>query len=241
MLRLAAVLPIFCAGCSLSSSGSSTSNSTAHTAVVLVGDSLAEQAAQFLPGMLGTMAFTPQFFGGSAPCDWLGKDLGITPTSVVVISFTGNALSPCMADGAGGELQGQAVVDKYRTDVAALIDQARAAQADVVLVGQPVHGEPASGNDVVDGLNTAYHSFAEQSHVSFVDAGAAVENPDGSFAMSLACLPDESQCDASGNNVVRNDDGLHFCPGAPPPGPCTVYSSGAYRFAQAIAEEITGK
>ena len=209
--------------------------------MVLVGDSLAEQAATYLPDMLGAMTFTPQFFGGSAPCDWLGKDLGITPTSVVVISFTGNALSPCMADGAGAELQGQAVVDKYRTDVTALIDQARAAQAEVVLVGQPVHGAPADGNDIVDGLNEAYRSFAEQSHVSFVDAGAAVENADGSFAPTLPCLPDEPQCDPSGSNVVRNDDGLHFCPGSPPPGPCTVYSSGAYRFAAAITEEITGK
>jgi hypothetical protein len=222
-------------------SGCATSPTKATTTdVVFVGDSLAEQAAQYLPAMIAPKTLTPQFFGGSAPCDWLNKDLGITPTSVVVISFTGNAISPCMADGQGGQLAGQAVVDKYRTDVVALVDEARSAHADVVLVGQPVHGDAAGGNDIVDGLNAMYAKMAARSHVSFVDAGHAVENADGSFAATLPCEPNEQQCDPSGSNVMRSDDGLHFCPGSPPPGPCPTYASGAFRFAGAIAEAVNG-
>ena len=210
----------------------------ARTNVVLVGDSLAEQAAQYLPAMIGSKTFTPDFFGGSAPCDWVDKDLKITDTSVVVISFTGNAISPCMADGAGGQLAGTAVVDKYRTDVVALVDRARSAKADVVLVGQPVHGDAAGGNDIVDGLNAMYKKMAARSHVSYVDAGAAVENSDGTFAQTLPCAPNDQACDPSGANVIRSDDGLHFCPGSPPPGPCPTYASGAFRFAAAIAAEL---
>ena len=217
---------------------SSSSRRTASNNVVLVGDSLAEQAAQFLPSMIGTKSFTPQFFGGSAPCDWLGKDLRITPSSIVVISFTGNAISPCMSDGGGGQLQGQAVIDKYRSDVAALIGEARTVRAQVILVGQPIEGDNVGGNDIVAGLNASSVDFAKQSGVLFVDAGAAVENADGTFAASLPCVPNEQECGPSGSNVVRNDDGLHFCPGSPPPGPCAVYSSGAFRFAQAVATAI---
>lgn len=229
------LLTVGAAGCS-SSPGRTTS-----TNVVLVGDSLAEQAAQFLPTMIGTKSFTPQFFGGSAPCDWLGKDLGITASSTVVISFTGNAISACMSDGGGGHLQGRAVIDKYRSDVAALITEARTVHAQVMLVGQPVQGNNVGGNDIVAGLNATYVDLAKQHGVSFVDAGAAVEHPDGTFAASLPCLPNEKRCDPSGSNVIRNDDGLHFCPGSPPPGPCAVYSSGAYRFAHVIADAITAR
>ena len=116
---------------------------------------------------------------------------------------------------------------------------ARAAQhARVLLVGQPVRADTAPGNDVVAGLNTLYADLAAQLGVGFVDAGAALENPDGTFATSLPCVPDEAQCDPSGSNVVRNDDGLHFCPGPPTAAPCDTYSSGAFRFASAIAEAI---
>jgi len=206
--------------------------------VVLVGDSLAYQAAQYLPAMIGTRSLTPQVFGGTAPCGWLGKDLGTTATSIVVISFTGNSGAPCMSDGAGGYLQGQALIAKYRSDVGALISAALNASAQVMLVGQPIQGDNVGGNDIVDGLNPTYLELSNQEGVSFVDAGAAVENPDGTFAASLPCLPSEQECGPSGRNVIRNDDGLHFCPGLPPPGPCAAYSSGAYRFAQGMANAV---
>ena len=114
----------------------------------------------------------------------------------------------------------------------------RSGVAPVLLVGQPVHADSTPGNDVVVSINEIYSEPAGGSDVVFVDADAAVENPDGSFASVLPCLPDEAECDPSGNNVVRNDDGLHFCPGSQPPGPCAVYASGAFRFANAIAVAV---
>lgn len=206
--------------------------------VVLVGDSLAEQAAQYLEALVRPATFTPQYFGGTAPCDWVGKDLQITAQSLVVVSFTGNTLSPCMGDGAGGYLEGEAVVDAYRRDVTTLIDLAHDAGAGVLLVGQPVHADSVPGNAIVAGLNEVYADLAEASDVGFVDAGAAVENPDGAFATTLPCLGGEESCDPTGHNNVRSDDGLHFCPGSPPPGPCTTYASGAFRFASAIGEAV---
>lgn len=206
--------------------------------VVFVGDSLAVQAAQYLPSLLTQRTLAPQVYGGTAPCDWLDTDLQIKADSVVVISFVGNSGSPCMADGAGGFLQGQAIIDKYRADVSVLIETARTADVEVLLVGQPARFDSVAGNEVVVGLNAVYTELASADGVAFVDAGAAVENPDGTFAFVLPCVPNEAECDASGNNVVRSDDGLHFCPGTSPPGECQVYSSGAFRFAKAIADAI---
>jgi hypothetical protein len=207
------------------------------TTVVFVGDSLAEQAAPYLGPLLGARTLVPKFLGGTAPCDWLSNAMQITADTIVVISFTGNSLSPCMADGAGGFLLGQAIVDKYRVDITALIDNARSVNAQVLLVGQPVRGDPLPADDVIAGLNAVYVDLAISDGVEFVDAGAAVENPDGSFAHALPCLADEAECDPSGSNVVRSDDGLHFCPGLPT-GPCAVYASGAFRFATVIADAI---
>lgn len=207
------------------------------TSVVFVGDSLAQETAPFLESLLGGRPMVADVQPGTAPCDFFNLDLQIAKDSVVVISFTGNSLTPCMEDGAGGYLAGQQLLDKYRTDVSALIKQARAATFAVVLVGQPVRSD-AWPTDLVAGLNKLYRDLAAASGVVFVDAGAAVENPDGTFAPVLPCLPGEVECSDSGTNIVRTNDGVHLCPGDLVIGPCPGYASGAYRFAKAIADAI---
>jgi hypothetical protein len=206
--------------------------------VVLVGDSLAQQAAPYLQPFFGPDELVRRAFAGTAPCDWLNTDLAIQPTSIVVISFSGNSFTPCMSDGAGAFLHGEDVVANYRVTVTALITEALSAGASVLLVGQPAFAVPQTPYNVVDGVNAMYRELAATNPVSFVDAGAAVENPDGSFASTLPCLPNESSCGASGTNVVRSDDGVHFCPGSAPPGECPVYASGAFRVAGAIEAAI---
>lgn len=205
--------------------------------VVLVGDSLAQQAAPYLQPLLGDRAFVPQFFGGTAPCDWLGKDLAATADSVVIVSFTGNSSTPCMANGLGGFLHGQALVERYRTDLAALLAQVRATGARLLLVGQPQRAGIQDVQIEIDGVNAVYLGLVEAGAVSFVDAGAAVEDATGTFTTQLPCLAGEADCGPDGNNIVRSDDGVHFCPGANPT-PCDVYSSGAFRFASAIAGAV---
>jgi len=116
----------------------------AGTEVVLVGDSIAQEAAPSLREQLGDTELRDRFLGGTAPCDWLGEDLEVTSTRIVVISFTGNSLTPCMADGAGGFVHGEALVDRYRADLTTMVDQVRAQGAPVILVGQPQRGPAAS-------------------------------------------------------------------------------------------------
>ncbi len=61
----------------------------------------------------------------------------------------------------------------------------------------------------------------------------------GSFTWTLPCLPDEPCTGPSGTNVVRAPDGVHFCPNGVSTQvdyftECSVYSSGAFRFATAM-------
>ena len=56
-----------------------------------------------------------------------------------------------------------------------------------------------------------------------------------SLVGSEMCIRD--RCGADGSNIVRNDDGVHMCPGTAAL-PCPVYSSGAYRFATAIVNAV---
>ncbi len=210
----------------------------APTEVVFVGDSLAVEAAPYLDRMIEGKRLVPDYFGGTAPCDWTGKDLHVTAHSVVVISFTGNSLTPCMAGADGTMLHGTALVGRYRTAVTALVQEARRAGARVILVGQPTPAATAPNAAVVGPLDDMYAAVAKAEHASVVDAGAAVERAGGAYAERLPCLPGEKGCDAAGTVDVRSSDGVHFCPVAAEPGKCPVYSAGAYRFAAAIAAAV---
>ncbi len=204
------------------------------TRLVFVGDSLAEEASSFLQYFTSSKAMVPKFWGGTAPCDWIDDDLSANRRTVVVISFTGNSLTPCMADGNGGFLDDQALIDRYLSDVTVLVERARRAGASVVLVGQPVRSGIFDDDDVVAGINEVYAVLAESlSSVAYVDAGAAVEGPGGTYVDHLPCNDLDTACDETGTAVVRGD-GVHFCPVAAAT-PCPVWSSGAARFALAIA------
>jgi hypothetical protein len=205
--------------------------------VVLVGDSLADEASSVVRYLTPGIEMVPRYFGGTAPCDWFDRDLEATATSVVVISFTGNNFLDCMLDAAGERIIDDELVAKYRVDVGVLVDRALTAGAWVVLVGQPNHHAERGAEEEIPGLNVVYQELAETlPRVSFVDAGAAVETPDGQYTDRLPCTEHDIDCAPDGTTVVRGD-GVHFCP-VVQVHPCPVWSSGAVRFGGAIAEAV---
>lgn len=202
--------------------------------IVLVGDSLAQEVTPFLQFLTPGKTFVPKFWGGTAPCDWRDVNLQANRSTVVVITFTGNTLTECMSDGEGGHLVDEALVEQYRHDIGVLIDKARRVGARVVLVGQPLRAASFDADVEVNGINEMYEDYAAMyPYVSFVDAGRAVETPDGQFTDRLPCTPYDTDCAADGTTVVRGD-GVHFCP-IVGENPCSVWSSGAFRFALVIA------
>jgi hypothetical protein len=208
--------------------------------VVLVGDSIAEEAAPYLEQDIDGIDVVEHAYRATAPCDWSLDEVAAGDGDLVVLSFTGNSATPCMSDGAGGHLHGDALVAKYEDDLGALVEGIGTRGAEVLLVGQPERGPNADGIEEVRGINAIYETLAEEDGVSFVDAGAAVETDDGAFTAKLPCVPGERECGPSGRNTVRNPDGLHLCPQTVP-GQCPVYSSGAFRFAGAIADAIESR
>jgi hypothetical protein len=209
-------------------------SSVAFDRLVLVGDSLAVETAPVIEFVTPGKVLVRKFFGGTAPCDWIDDDLEATPTTVVVISFTGNNMTPCMLDSIGARLIDEALVANYRTAVGVLIDHATDAGAWVVLVGQPLH-HPQMGTELeTEGINAVYREYADaMPNVSYVDAGRFVETPDGRYADRLSCLDVDIDCAPDGTTVVRGD-GVHFCP-VVDAFPCPVWSSGSIRFGLAIA------
>ena len=204
------------------------------TRIVLVGDSLAQETYPLLQFLSSGKPVTPKFWGGTAPCDWLDVDLEADASSVVVITFTGNTLTDCMADGRGGHLIDEALIAKYRTDLGVLVDRARQAGARVVLIGQPLRAPSFDADLEVNGINAVYQDYARAfPYVSFIDAGATVETPDGRYTDRLPCTPFDTDCAPDGTTIVRSD-GVHFCP-IVGQNPCTIWASGAFRFGSAIA------
>lgn len=203
------------------------------TRVVLLGDSLAHEAHSAVRFFTAPRRIVPKFWGGTAPCDWLGVNLEANRSSVVVVSFTGNSVTECMRDGSGAYRRGAALVERYRADLIELVRRARASGAWVLLVGQPYRDASFAAEAEVDGINAIYRELATQRFVSFVDAGAAVEL-DGRYSPRLPCASFDPTCDPDGTVVVRGD-GVHFCPIESPSGACPMWSSGAVRFGMAIA------
>jgi hypothetical protein len=212
-----------------------------HETVYVFGDSLVSQATTYLDQQLRADGFDPKVasLGGSATCDWFDnarRDHERYDPDVVVMSFSGNALSSCMRHADGTALSDREYVDKYRADTERIL---RIFGTDVpfYLVGAPISG---AGDDRV---YRVYEQVAKQHpNVHFVDGGKYV-TPGHTFAQTLPCLRGEPctgpVVNGVRNNIVRAPDRAHFCPVATAIGdPCPQYASGAYRFARAIAEAV---
>lgn len=223
--------------------------------VALYGDSLAWEARHAFNFVLAErpeVSVEQRTFGGTAICDWhdtMTEDAVAVHPGLVVIAFSGNNFTPCMADDAGQPLTGAALVERYASDAAVVVDMFAVHGVEVVFAGAPI---PASHTLAVPSIaaqvNERYRALAAQHpHVGYTDAGAAVLTDDGRWTATLPCLPAEpcAGVDQAGNgvNVVRAPDGLHFCPSAPDAargvtGECPEWSSGAFRFGAALAQPV---
>lgn len=220
-------------------------------AVGIFGDSLAWEAEPYFRRLIGASGErTLEFLaiGGTAPCDLQAvMDLAARSReiSVAVLAFGGNALTPCMS---GATASTTAKVERYRRDVGAAVATFKANGVPVVLVAPPIsRADYEARNREAEAIGALYTQMVAEdpTWLSFVDAGAAVEGKGGRYTRTLPCLRDEpclgTLVNGQPSNVVRSPDGVHFCPvrsgdAAGQVDRCPVYSSGAYRYALALAE-----
>lgn len=222
--------------------------------VALFGDSLAWEAQPYYNDLMhkaGDVVHTYDTYGGTAVCDWLQRMQEVESQyhpGAVELEFSGNNLTPCMK---GHELYSTSYYQKYRADTIAAIDIFVPHGARVYLIGAPITRAQQSSPHWQK-LNQQYEQIASSDprHVTYTDAGTAVESTGHTYTETLACLPDEPctgpVVNGVASNVVRSSDGTHFCPTEEADqtgviGGCSVYSSGAYRYARAMAEAVIGR
>jgi hypothetical protein len=220
--------------------------------VALFGDSLSGEAQPYYTALIhatGETALTYDSFGGTAICDWLSRMREVEAKyhpRAVELQFSGNALTPCMA---AFQPPSPAYYEKYRADTETAINIFVASGAHIFLIGAPISRSQEQSDPNWDALNKQYAAMAEADplHVRYVDAGTAVEGPDHTFAETLPCLELEPclgpVVDGVPSNTVRAPDGAHFCPvkhgnEAGVIGGCPVYSSGAFRYADAMVTAL---
>ncbi len=223
--------------------------------VVLYGDSLAWEAQDaFVQALADRSGLTVvvRTFGGTAICDWLDEmadDATTLAPGAVVVEFSGNAMTPCMHDSTGQPLTGTAFAERYAADAEKVIATFAPIGAQVVFAGAPISRSAEESGDFNGGRLNALYAQMGRIHddVRYVDAGAAVLES-GHWTATLPCLPVEpctGGFDAAGHgvNVVRAPDGAHFCPASADAvrgvtGECPVWSSGAFRYGNALAHPV---
>jgi hypothetical protein len=215
--------------------------------VVLYGDSLGQEAADALGTQLdGVARFEDAAVGGAALCDTLDRirtDVREDTPTYALIQYSGNNITACMRQANGRPLEGAELAAKYRTDAETAVQVLRDRGVEVYLVGSP----SAALTFGAQFVNAEFQQIAQQwerrgGGVHYIDAGTSVA-PGDTFTRTLPCLKFETSefgCD-EGRIPVRAPDGNHFCPpgaDATLTASCPVWSSGAYRFAAAMAEPL---
>lgn len=221
--------------------------------VVIFGDSLTYQAGPYFNLLVqagGKAAVSDFAFGGTAVCDWLPKMRAVANSEhpqVAVLEFAGNTFTSCMDGCVAGS---QVAVSRYCSDLSVAIQVFVAVGTHVFLEGTPIDYQQWVTHDRHwNDLDNAIAALAERypGQVTYVDAGRAVEGPDRSFVWTLPCLYFESctgpRIAGVRTNVVRSPDGTHFCVGQSANAvgkvdSCRTYSSGAFRFAAAMAGPV---
>lgn len=223
------------------------------------GDSIAGQASPYISfylGLSGKATSRIHTFPGTALCDWfpdmrseLTSPAGYHPQAVV-IQFNGDAFTPCMKQANGVPYSGQGLINKYASDAAYVIALFTRAHIPVYFVSTPIGRAQSTqyvGNTPLGVMFSQLPGrFPAGGLVRFINGAAAVEW-NGHYTDTLPCLPWETCTghwpDGTRTVVVREADGVHFCPVKEVPAgggftKCPVYMGGAARYAMAIAAPV---
>lgn len=192
----------------------------AHVHWLLYGDSLSEGAGPYLAsyGSVGN-----RYLRSTAPCNWVGGldgDAGAYAPDIVLMQFLGNP-PPCLG--------GRDPATAYREDLTTIARFWLTRQVPVVIVLSP-----KTPTDQYAWARLAEEQVATDLGLTVNNAGASVELPGEVFTYFLPCLSEEDAPKGCGAEVagqirVRASDGVHFGNSG------SGYSSGAFRFAHAMA------
>jgi hypothetical protein len=216
--------------------------------VAFYGDSLMAESQIPLTFQLGNRYQTTMgFLGGTALCDWaerIESDASSLRPELVVLEFSGNAVTPCMWPDGHAPSDAEAVAT-YRESAQQVVDRLRSLGIPVVFVGSPPRADSPPLEETVD---SAYRDIARSSGgwASYLNAGSALSGPDGAWTATLPCLSFEGPAEGcvDGQIPVRSPDKGHLCPSGVTVSAgegareCSVWSSGAWRYAARITSYL---
>jgi hypothetical protein len=212
--------------------------------VAFFGDSLGSETDPHLAWLLAERGVDYRFGGhpGTATCDYLDEMRRRAQDyhpDVVVLLFTGNALTPCITARSGGDrgivgpdgpaFMLSAFESAYLEDTVAAIETFDNT-VDVVLVGlPPTRTERSAAAYLVDNL---YRLIAESYPNVYYLSPERLLTANGDYVDELPCMAVEP-CTPGEPVPVRADDGGHLCAPAP------TFCFGGLRMGVMIADQVT--
>jgi len=196
--------------------------------VVVVGDSLAEQSSDALGSVGDATGIDVEVhaYGGSALCDWDEEldDLAADPPPQLVLSFSGNAVTPCFNPDLETLSAGE-IADRYRVALDEAIGKFDPDETTVWVVLPPPIGDPAL-EDNAAAMRAMYLEASRASGGPRIIQGGALLAPDGVYHERLTCQ-EWDDCDPDGSVSVREPDGIHLT------------AAGGERYARAILAAVS--
>jgi hypothetical protein len=196
--------------------------------VVVVGDSFAEQSADQFLALARADGYRAEVFayGGSSICSWESQlaDLVEREPRILVLSFAGNDLHPCINPDKIADRSPRQVADIYRDQLDAVVRQFHDAGSKIYVVGPPPVKNPAFEANAAAMRDMYADYVAENPDVTAVETFALL-GPYGEYHKALPCREREP-CRADGTVVLRQDDDTHLTP------------EGGKRYAEMVIEAI---
>jgi hypothetical protein len=199
-----------------------------HLDVALVGDSFLDQSKpQFLElAERRDMTARVYAYGGTSICGWNDElhALAEREPDVLVLSFAGNDLQPCI-NPTGESRDPVTVADDYARDIDRVLDLFRASGADIYVVDPPpIRDAEFEAN--AEAMREMYRDVSiNHPRVKVIDTQPRL-GPDGRFHAALPCARYDQDCRADGTVVLRQNDGIHLTP------------AGGRRYAQSIFDVL---
>jgi hypothetical protein len=213
------------------------------TSVAFFSDSIGYESKDYLRDVLaeqGDQLVSYEGYPGTALCTYLSSivDSAAAPNvDVVLVEFSGNVWGPCMESRVSSSTEREQILAAYESDITTAVNDFDRSPVRLGIILAP---EPVGSASPLHEINSLYRRVARNSRALIIDAATYLVDSTGTPQHQLACLQGEP-CDDTGHTVVRSPDGLHLCPTAHEVGlNCPRYSSGARRFAKAVAESIAG-
>jgi hypothetical protein len=186
------------------------------TQLAVVGDSFAQQSNPALDALAKEQGISLQAFGlgGTSICHFaqVFDDLAKSPPRVLVLSFAGNDLPHSCFNPTGEVRDAETVAAGYRPELDEVLHRFLDLGSKVYVVLPPPIRD-AQYEARASAMRALYRSVHDEvPELGLIDTATTLDPNGQGFVESLPCEEWDVDCPASGQIVLRQDDGIHLTP-----------------------------